>query len=312
MIIVRIMGGLGNQMFQYAMGRRLAEHHNTELLLDVNGYGETGEPRPSGLHGFPRPLRLPQLAVTAKAATQADIARLRDSFSTSSTRDRLVRRLRRVKADFLWNASHIIERHYRFQPDALSLPDNVYVQGYWQSEKYFQDIAPAIRKEFRPLDSSIADEARRFIEQLRVDGRQVVSLHVRRGDLAYAHETLRRTDVTYGAPLPLDYIERAMTEFPEGTCFVVFSDSPQDIEWCRSHIRTGSVEFSTGKSDLWDLFAMSACDHHIIANSTFSWWAAWLNDRPGRRVIAPRVWSWPDTAAMPIDDLIPPGWQILG
>ena len=312
MIITKIAGGLGNQFFQYAMARRLAEKRNVELLLDTSSFGAKGEVGAVKLEAFNRPLGLFRFRVKARVATSVEIGKLRDDYFRANTRDRVVRQLRRLWPNFLWNKSHIRERQFRFHPEALTWPDNVYLQGFWQSPKYFEDIADLIRQELQPTDTSILESARGAIKALKARHAKVVSLHVRRGDIAYVHETLRKANITHGAPVTTDYISRAMAEFEPETCFYVFSDSPKDIDWCRANINARNIEFSKAESDIWDFTAMTHCDHHIIANSTFSWWAAWLDSKPGRRVIAPRVWSPPEASfPMVIDDLVPGDWQLI-
>jgi hypothetical protein len=312
MIIAKITGGLGNQFFQYGMARRLAEKRNTELLLDTSGFGPKGDAGHPSLAAFNRSLALFRFRVHARTATPAEINKLRDDYFRANTRDRVVRQLRRLWPNLLWNKSHIRERQFRFHPEALNWPDNVYLQGFWQSPKYFEDIADLIRQELQPTDTSILESAKSAIEVLKARHSKVVSLHVRRGDIAFAHETLRKANITHGAPVTTDYITRAMAEFEPDTCFFVFSDSPKDIDWCRVNINAKNIEFSKAESDIWDFTAMTLCDHHIIANSTFSWWAAWLDSKPRRRVIAPRVWSPPGTGfTMVIDDLLPGDWQLI-
>jgi hypothetical protein len=310
MIIARITGGLGNQLFQYAMAKRLALHQNTELLLDTTAYQGGIEARPDHLAAFARPLALFRFAVKARAATDEEISQLRDDFYRSTTRDRIVRKIRRIHRSFLWKRSHIIEHQYRFQPEALAYPDNTYLQGFWQSPKYFNDIAPLIREEFTPLDSSIRDAAKEFVNALRRKHGTVVSLHVRRGDMAYAYEVLRNPGIIHSGPVGLGYFHEAMDRFPPDTCFLVFSDSPQDIDWCRKNLQARCLEFSSAESDLWDFSAMQFCDHHIIANSTFSWWAAWLDAKSNARVICPVEWASPGSkVAMDTIDLLPPAWE---
>jgi hypothetical protein len=309
MVITQITGGLGNQLFQYAMARRLAAHHNTEVLVDTSSYGPNGEERPRELAQFNRALGLFRFRTRARVALSDEILQLRDNFYRATTRDRAVRQLRRVWPSFLWNRSHIVERQYRFQPEALTWPDNVYLQGFWQSPSYFQDIAPLIREEFKVTDDSLIESAGRAVERLKDRHGEVVALHVRRGDLAHAHEMLRQKNITHGAPVTADYAARAIAQFNPQSCFFVFSDSAKDIEWCRRNIRAKNLEFSSADSDLWDFTAMSLCDHHIIANSTFSWWAAWLNPKSDKRVVAPKVWSSPfSRAKMVTDDLVPSDW----
>lgn len=312
MIIVKLMGGLGNQMFQYAMARRLAEKLGTELLLDTSGYGPDGEQRPENLAEFKRPLKLFRFQVKARIALPNEIAELKDDFFRANTRDRVVRQIRRVAPTFMWNKRHIIERQFRFQPEALRWPDNIYLQGFWQSPKYFEDIAPLIRQELQVIDTSVMESAKEAVAKLKTRYSRVVSLHFRRGDMAHAQEILGKTNMVHSAPVKMEYVARAMAEFEPETCFFVFSDTPKDIAWCRENIRAKHLEFSTAASDLWDFTAMTLCDDHIIANSTFSWWAAWLDTKPGRRVIAPKVWSLPNISfPMVIDDLLPSGWLVI-
>lgn len=311
MIISAITGGLGNQFFQYAMGRRLALKHGTELLLNTGGYGPQGEKRPEAFKGFARPLALQRFNISARIATHGENRILKDSFTTASTRDRVVRLLRRAFPRLWWKSSHIIEHQYRFQPEALDYPDNVYLQGFWQSPKYFADIVDIIRADFRMKDNTVERAAADYVNALRARHGRVVSLHIRRGDLAHAHEVLGRADMTPGAPVTASYATRAMTCFSSDTCFLVFSDTPEDIRWCRDNLSGARLEFSDAASDMWDFAAMRECDDHIIANSTFSWWAAWL-DTKGGTVIAPRVWSHPNSKAkMEIEDLLPAHWVLL-
>lgn len=308
MIIVNIVGGLGNQLFQYAMGRRLAAQRKTQLLLDSSGYSKPE----TGTHPGHRQLHLFNFRIHAREATDAEITKLRDPFITMAATDRAVRLARRIFPSLLWPKSHIVERQYRFQTDALSLPDNVYLSGFWQSEKYFADIAPMIREEFRLVNDSITDRASAMVDQVRQLYGSVVSLHVRRGDLTYAFETLRQKHLVHGPPLGLEYYNQAILRFDPACCFFVFSDSPEDIQWCKRNIRANNLKFSDATSELLDFAAMSACDHHIIANSSFSWWAAWLDSKSTRRVVAPSMWSGPEAKTeMVTDDLIPSGWEII-
>jgi Glycosyl transferase family 11 len=309
MIIAKITGGLGNQLFQFAMARRLAKHHDTELLLDVTGYTGNGEARPKLLAAFPRRLHLLNFRIQARPATLSEIDALRDSFWRPTARDRLIRVARRWKPNLLWKTSHIIEREYRFNPEAMNYPDNVYLGGFWQSPRYFEDAEGVIRQELRPVDHQAEQTAKNRVDELRNRCGRVISVHVRRGDIAYAHEVLQRPEYTHGAPVSNEYIKRAMGLFKDSDCFLVFSD---DIAWCRANIKARNIEFATAGSEIDDFVTMRCCDHHIIANSTFSWWAAWLNERLGRRVIAPRVWSHPSTLwPMHTDDLLPQEWAAL-
>jgi hypothetical protein len=320
MIISYLCGGLGNQMFQYAAGRRLAHQCGTELKLDLGEYSGGTDVRPAGLEEYRRPLKLRELCATVTAATPEEIRRLRDPYSVRTTIARIVRRIRRLKPRFLWPPSHVRERQFRFDPRIMELPDNVYLDGFWQSWRYFDDIADVLRREFTARDPQIAPYAKQYTDRLRstAGGAPLVSLHVRRGDLATAHEQLNAPGIVHGAPVGTEYVESAMQRFGPDCHFLIFSDTPRDIEWCRLNIKPDWLppahrHFAEGHSDIQDMAIMSACDHNIIANSTFSWWGAWLNPRSGRRVIAPKQFS---AAGSPREietvDLIPPSWEMIG
>ena len=308
-IITRLAGGLGNQMYQYAAGRRLAQFRNVPLKLDLSGYGPEGDSQAPGLEGFRRHVRIHEFNVSADTATSQEVAALKDRYDDSKTLSRVVRILRRFRPGLGWPATHFRERRYRFDPTVLDLPVPCYLSGFWQSEMYFADIADIIRREFTPRDPAIIENARRFVAELRPADGAVVSVHVRRGELAYASNVLKNTRGTFGPPTALDYIRSAIARFDPGNRFLVFSDSAADIAWCKENIHADRLSFSEGRTDVEDMMLMSQCDHHIIA-STFSWWAAWLNARSERRVIAPRQWGHPGSGMTP-EDLIPESWEMI-
>jgi hypothetical protein len=316
MVIAYLCGGLGNQMFQFATARRLAQVRGVELRLDLSEYRGGTDQRPAGLEAFRRRVGVFDLSITASEATAADIERVKDPYTTNTTVARVVRRLRRIVPNLLRPASHVVEKQYRFDPEILELGSDVYLHGFWQSEKYFVDAAPLIRAEFAPRDAAIGRYAGEYVAERRGGG-HIVSLHVRRGDLAAAHESLGKGHIVHGKPISLEYISAAIARFPEDHRFLVFSDSAKDIDWCRANLRGDGIPaerllFSEGHTDIQDMAIMSACDHHIIANSTFSWWAAWLDAKPVKRVIAPAVWSAPGAKfAMVTDDLIPREWEMI-
>jgi hypothetical protein len=316
-VIAFLCGGLGNQMFQYAAARRLAQVRQVELKLDLSDYDGGADQRPAGLEAFRRRVGVFDLSITAAQATPQEIARLKDPYTDRSARSRIVRQLRRFKPRLFHPTSDVLEKGYRFDPSVLDLPGDVYLHGFWQSEKYFADIATIIRREFAAKDPAIGEYARDYVANLRSTGGPIVSLHIRRGDLAAAHESLNRGHIVHGKPVSLQYIKSTIARFNSDHRFLVFSDSASDIDWCRQNLRGDGIPqdrllFSEGHSDIQDMAIMSACDHHVIANSTFSWWAAWLNPNPGKRVIAPSLWSSPGIAnAIVTDDLIPAGWEMV-
>jgi hypothetical protein len=310
MVIVKLAGGLGNQMFQYATARRLAHVRGSTLKLDLSGYGPEGDSQAKGLEAFRRHVKIWKFNIVAEQATAQESAALRDPYSDNSkTQSRIVRRLRKCVPLLGWPKTHFHERRYRFDPDVLMLEPPCYLTGFWQSEKYFQDVAETIRRELSPADPAVVEYARRYIANVRQPGESIVSLHVRRGELAVAQEKLKSTKGVFGPPTGMNYVRRAMQEFDPSCKFLVFSDSAPDIAWCKENIQADKLHFSEGHDDIQDMMLMRACDHHIIA-STFSWWAAWLNNRPGRRVVSPSQWGHPG-GEMVTDDLIPADWTMI-
>ncbi len=316
MIVTMLSGGLGNQMFQYAAARRLAVRHGTEVRVDTRLYDDAGrDRRPAGLEAFSRRVRLFDLRTVARRATDADVVPRLDRYLGLTAAHRAARAVRAVTGGRLFRqaATHVRERSAGFDPAVLGLPDGVYLQGFWQSWRYFADVADTIRGEFRAADGWVPSEVEYKVGRARASGGgPVVSLHVRRGDLAHAAEVLGDAALVYGPPVGLDYLRAAVARFEPSAQFLVFSDTAADVDWCRHHLPAaglapGRLHFATGdRPDVVDLASMSACDHHVIANSTFSWWAAWLNATPGRRVVAPRRWA---ADQLKSDDLIPPGWE---
>lgn len=298
-------------MFQYATARRLAHVTGVPLKLDLSAYTREGEQRAPGLEAFRRHVRITEFNIVGEPATPQEIAALRDRYTgNSKTKSRIIRQLRRINPHLAWPETHFRERHYRFDPAVLKLRSPCYLSGFWQSEKYFSDIMGIIKNELTPKNVDIGEHARDYVDNVRASASTVVSVHVRRGDLAFAKEKLDSPKGVFGPPTELEYIQDAIKQF-ESTCkFIVFSDSEPDIAWCKDNVKARGLHFSEGHSDIQDLLIMSACDHHIIGPSTFSWWAAWLNDLSNRRVIAPRRWCFPGID-MVTDDLIPPTWTMI-
>ncbi len=265
MIIIKLQGGLGNQLFQYAFGRALAIRRNTTCKLDLTAYS---------ISGYNRKYLLDQFAITVPIATPSEINRLKNPYGVLS------KVLRKIKSKATYHNTN------KFNPKAYNISGDAYLQGFWETEKYFKDIEPIIRKEFT-LKNGYGIGAQKVKQSILSAGDQSVSLHVRRtdvsGDTSNPH---------YGMTEPYYYkkaVERIRQSVPN-PLFFIFSD---DIEWCKTNIIPNEkVVFVTGQGlkDYEELFLMSECRHHIIANSTFSWWAAWLNPRADKTVIAPKHW----------------------
>jgi hypothetical protein len=286
MVIVRIIGGLGNQMFMYAAGRKLAHVLAVELKLDVKGF-ETYKLRKYRLGSF---------NIQEKFASAEEVAAL--------IRPGFVERLRRTRRPAGTYIRYIREKHFHFDPDILILKDGVYLDGYWQSEKYFADVAGIIRQEFT-VKTPQTDENKALARQMA--SCQSVCLSIRRGD----YVTNPKTNQFHGT-CDMEYYRACvshLTRTVKEPHFFVFSD---ELQWARANLRLPyPVTFVDHNRDRpnqpnQDMRLMSQCKHHIIANSTFPWWGAWLSPNPDKLVLAPKRWL--NTDKHNTKDLIPDGW----
>jgi hypothetical protein len=291
MVVVRLTGGLGNQMFQYAAGRALADRLGTDLLLDTRAFGSA-----LAFQAYTRrAYALAPFRLRAKVAAPADLGHWPLWVVEIGMRLRLVRPLFRR-----W----YFESGISYDASLRALCDPVCLVGYWQSERYFADIAARIRTDFTLAQPMSGDNSR--LLELARSGRSV-GLHVRRGDFV----SLADAAQVHGL-CSIDYYRRAIRRVRQGCpdCrFLVFSDDPQ---WARAELPLDpSAVFVAGNEQQpeQDLALMSACKHHIIANSSFSWWAGWLGYSPEQIVIAPTPWY----ASTQLDarDLAVPGWQYV-
>ena len=199
-------------------------------------------------------------------------------------RRRIVRRRPRI----------LVDPTLRFDPRVLNAGD-VRLIGYWQSEKYFVDLAGTIRSDFTPAggDATLLD---------RVESIESVSIHVRRGDYA----TEPKVNALLGV-LPPAYYEAAIERMQQLLAqpeFFVFSN---DREWCKENLRIDAPHmFVTQSTAHDDLHLMSMCRHHVVSNSSFAWWGAWLHEEPGTIVVAPERWF--ATPDFDTRDLVPERW----
>jgi hypothetical protein len=197
---------------------------------------------------------------------------------------------------------HYRERWFHFDPEVRALPDNVYLEGYWHSERYFVEHSANIRKELT-VTAELMGRNRELADKLSVVNS--VSVHVRRGD--YVHNPT--TNAYHGVCAP-EYYHRAAEVIASSVVdplFVVFSDEPG---WAVQHLKFRFPVChvtDNGETPHEDLRLMSLCKHHIIANSSFSWWGAWLSANPDKIVIAPERWF--NNPTINTVDLTPVGWH---
>lgn len=292
MIVSRVIGGLGNQMFQYAAGRSISLVLNAELRLDISGFDSYR------LHqGF----ELARVFECAPGiANQKDIRGILGWRASSTVRKWLMQPCGTVFRGYHF----VVEPHFHYWPEIKKVPRDCYLTGYWQSEKYFLDVASVIRADFT-FKSSLVNRNAALAEQ--IGQVNAVSLHVRRGD--YAKNP--KTNATHGL-CSLEYYRAAIRyifEKVKQPYFFIFSD---DMDWVKEHLKIDApcqyVDNNHGAESYNDMHLMSLCRNHIIANSSFSWWGAWLNQNQDKIVVAPKKWFASDKN---INDLFPAGWAAL-
>ncbi len=276
MIITKLIGGLGNQMFQYAAGRQIAVANNTQLKLDITGYDHQ-----VGI--TPREYRLGVFNIQAAPADKSEIWRHRLTMA--------MLRHHKIQQKNIHNIGQF-----------LALPDHSYLEGYWGSEKYFKDIEEIIRKEFTLKNKPDAIN-QKMINQIK--DCDSISIHIRRSD----YVTDKKTHNFHGL-CGLDYYRRAISLITKKVMkpfFFIFSDDPY---WCKTNLQlqypTVYVTHNLGKKDHEDIRLMNKCKHNIIANSSFSWWGAWLNKNKNKTVITPKKWF--REPSIDTKDLIPQPW----
>jgi hypothetical protein len=312
-VLVKLDGGLGNQMFQYALGRALSLHLGAPLTLDIGAY-RSYTTRQYGLGVFDISASTAPAAVSAGSGlTQVKTAGRSLAKLAKKILPPAVSSLRRVGANKLeltlpsWAppGPWTIYREpsdVAFDQALFGTQPPIYVFGYWHNERYFADYADAVRRDFT-LRVALSEKARHFQQQV-TERQPSVSLHVRRGDyVRNTPEARWRLDVC-----GVDYYRRALdflgSKVP-GPSIFVFSD---EIAWVKANLKIDNAVYVDGCADYEEMFLMSCCRHHIIANSTFSWWGAWLNADKEKVVIAPKQWVNGDTSGR---TPVPTGWNRL-
>jgi hypothetical protein len=288
-VITRLYGGLGNQLFQYAAGRALAERLKAPLKIDVSEF-----------EIYPlRHFELNKFSINAEVATQEETAHLVRKPS------RFLRNACRaaIKIGLVCDKIPFKEKQFNYDELFERIRHPVCLDGYWQSEKYFKSVKNEIRSELL-LANELGDNSKIILSDIQQSNS--ISLHIRRGD----YVTSPSTAAVHGV-CPLDYYfsaVRHITAIIENPKFFVFSD---DLQWAKDNLKIGyPIRFVDGggsNRDVEDMWLMKECQHHIIANSSFSWWAAWLNDKQDKIVIAPRIWFL--NKKIDARDLIPDQWN---
>ncbi|RFZ95596.1 alpha-1,2-fucosyltransferase [Mucilaginibacter conchicola] len=274
MIITKLQGGLGNQLFQYAVGRHLALKNNAQLKFDLSFYGvpENASFRPFELGSF-------QLASTVTPKNNRWNYQLK----------RLAGKLGLIKL--------ITERNTSYNQSVLAAKGNVYLEGYWQSERYFAAISDTIRHDLT-FPEPVPEDRLEIIDQIKKN--LSVAVHIRRGDYVKLSNYVDLGESDYYKKA-VDLISSKL----DNIVYFIFSD---DIDWVKQniHLQGNCVYVEKSENALVDLQLISLCQHQIIANSSFSWWGAWLNKNPTKTIIAPNRWF--SDPQINTSDIIPSGW----
>jgi hypothetical protein len=295
MICVSINGGLGNQMFQYACGRALAVKHNTSLIIDLSSLNKN-------LDNSPTTNRFFELSrvfkINLPEASAEDLKNLKPIVYKAAN-------MLAFKLGFkgIQMSKYFIENKFSYNHNINKVGKDCYLSGYWQSPNYFDYFDSLIRDEFT-FHQQLSDknlEIERLIKTVNA-----VSLHIRRTDFQKSIST------SVHGICSLEYYENAVefisTKLNDAH-FFVFSD---DINWASENLnlpyQLTFISGNNGDTSYIDMQLMTACKHNIIANSSFSWWAAWLNSNTSKIVIAPKTWFFNETLNNQTTDLIPNEW----
>ncbi|MFA6922783.1 MAG: alpha-1,2-fucosyltransferase [Bacteroidales bacterium] len=262
MIIVKLQGGIGNQMFQYAIGKHIAILNNMELKLDISSFEKDSLNRKYELHNF---------NISESIASEKEIKKIIN------------------KRFFAFSQNNTIIKQRFFEYDAEVLKkynNNIYLDGFWQSEKYFFQIKNIIQKEFT---LKYANDFNKNFEHIlnKTETLNSVAVHVRRGD--YVNSKFGQNN--YRNIHSEGYYKKAFEIISKKTSAPVYFMFSDDIEWCKNEFKKiKDLIFIESHKPHEDLILMSLCKHQITANSSFSWWAAWLNNNPYKTIIATDKW----------------------
>jgi hypothetical protein len=257
MIVSKLQGGLGNQLFQWAYALNLSIEHKTTFFIDISSYNN-------------------QIGITQRSFSLNKFKNLNLNIYDGQKINPLVT----ISDDF--NYKNFL--YYEFL--------NYYLNGYWQSEKYFKANEKTIKKEL----SINEDDKLKILSKYPQLEKNSISLHIRRTD--YVNQQHNHPVQT------IEYYKNALDFIGEYNYLLIFSD---DINWCKENLQFSNMIFIENNDEITDMQIMSLCKNNIIANSSFSWWGAWLNNNPNKKVIAPTKW-FGESLNLNTSDIIPDNW----
>jgi hypothetical protein len=299
MIVVKLMGGLGNQMFQFAAGKALSQHLDVSLKLDTTFLLDRSFKKDFTYRNYElAPFELKQDILSKKE--------LRTFFMAAHWIERLKGNSINTR---LFNSKIPLPNIYRnhnnsFDKNFFSLPNNTYIEGYWQALPYFKSYEREIRASFQIKPSLLEQHT-----LPKISGPTSVSVHIRRGDYAannHINSVHGLCDINYYFKA-MDYIASHI----EGAVFYFFSD---DMPWVKKTFSKAKNTYNIVFIDAqalphFEMLLMTQCSHNIIANSSFSWWGAWLNENASKIVISPNRWFADSNLNAQTKELIPETWR---
>jgi len=290
MIVIKLIGGLGNQMFQYACAKAIALEHQFELGIDNSAFKEYK------VHKY----LLNKFNISGNIINEKNIKIVNN---ISEIRKKILNFINKQNNRKYY--SRFVEKKFDFDKNISKITDNTFMEGYFQSEKYFKKYAENIKKDF---SLNYISNKTLEIAGLIINTSCSVSLHIRRGDYVSNPDASN-----FHGLASLDYYYRSIEYIVlrnSNLVVFVFSD---DLEWVKKNLKlkykVKYVSHNDDENAQEDLYLMSLCKHNIIANSTFSWWGAWLNSNKEKIVIAPKEWF--KNKEMNVKDLIPEEWICL-
>jgi hypothetical protein len=287
-IIAKLIGGLGNQLFQYAAARALALKHGVEVKVDTTVLDKDTK----GIY-TQRKFELNAFAANIQIANENEIKPFLKRYNK-----KFIRNLQFLLPN-LFSTLYVKENGSRFNAGFLEWPANTYMDGFWQSELYFKFYEEEIRTDLE-FNSTIKSKNKLLNEE--INSCNSVSLHVRRGD----YVSLPTANQFHGL-CSLDYYTEAVKIIADKTGdmeIFVFSD---DLPWCKQNLKFNfPIRFIDTSDAYSDMYLMTQCKHNIIANSSFSWWGAWLNSNKDKVVVAPKKWF--NEPTIDTSDVIPFEW----
>ena len=294
MICVKLFGGLGNQMFQYAIGRSISHKLNTTLAVDTSFFAKNNLKN----HITDREYELSIFDLALYEILDKELKHFKP------IKYRLLNSISyRLGLGVIQFPSYFFEKNIGYNNAVNIINSKSYLSGYWQSYKYFDEIEGILRKDFR--FPNILDDKGKSLSSL-ISEVNSVSIHIRRGDF------VKNPSNHVHSLCSIDYYRNAIkyidNKFHENR-FFIFSD---DIEWVKKNLPMKDNSYficgNLGRKSYLDMQLMSLCKHNIIANSSFSWWGAWLNKNPNKIIIAPKKWYNNEQMNNQTIDLIPREW----